>query len=184
MEWKELQGHIYTVIEGAVVVFVVWGGRVAGSKIKPTYKALKELMDLDEWKKGIETRVIKSENDYKRIDGFQKAFVNINKFPMFITNGKGELIFVNNEWMNQIGCRNMNEVLVKGYLQAIPPEDIEGMEEWTERLLDHPSESTSVSKVRFKHMQTGEIINMVCITYPILNNDGSLYATVGRLDEI
>ena len=169
MSWIQ-EGIKAGVIAGVTALVVLfWKNiRVLIKKAKKIIEAADKLEVLD-----TEVSILKSK---------QMADFHTGTNPVFIINTKGELIYANPSWADAFGWTNIKDAYGKGYLKCIPPEDVDDVEELSDRLQQHPS--SYEGKVRFKHIRTDEIIYAICRTELIHDRKGNLIETIGRLSII
>lgn len=107
------------------------------------------------------------------------AGLYVDPAPVFITNMKGEVIFVNPAWLEMTGLPSEKDAIGFGFMKVIPQEDREALEYQAELLMQHPG--TWVGTVRFKHWKSKQIINTTCVTEVVHDRDGRFIETVGKL---
>ena len=166
MAWLQegIKAGIISIVTAAVIYF--W------KNARQLYKKAQKIIDsadkLDLLE--MEVGVLKSK---------QMADFHTDVTPVFINNTKGELIYANRAWADLLGWKSVKDAYGKGYLKAVPPQDIEEMERQSQRLVDHPSSFDG--EVRLMHRITKEYIYAICRTELIHDNKGNLVETIGRL---
>ena len=181
MDWKAVQKEIASgVIPMLVGALIIWGARVFIKRLKPTISALRKIVNISDTAQKIDKELQQAISKGHENHNFIIGVMKISKTPMFLNDENGELIDVNNSWLKLVGCSDVSDVLDKGYLQVIHEDDLEDIEILAERLKSHPSPYSV--KVRFRNMQTGNIINTECRSEPIFKDNGELAYTIGRLD--
>ena len=165
MEWKE-KG--LEAIFAAAIAFV---GAIFVKKAKPAWNELRRL-----------TRLTDNVDELNRNVGINDALVrsilHTASDAIFISNTKGEVIFVNMAYLQLTGMRTQKDAYGFGFLQVIPEDDREDILEQGERLAKHPSSFEDI--VRFEHFITKEIITTLCRSEPLFYK-GELVETLGRL---
>jgi PAS domain-containing protein len=142
-------------------------------KFKPTFKHIKRITEVSD-------RVDKIEKDLDLVKKRQTALIEVDNRPIFILNGKGEVIKVNSAWLDMTEMKSEKEALGFGYLQAIPEDDREMMVERNELFVEHPSVFSG--EIRFLKVKSKQIITAYCRSEPIKNGE-ILIETIGILDE-
>ncbi len=142
------------------------------TKIKPGYIAIKKWLKVAE-------KVDELHKEAATLKSAQLAMHHINKDPIFLTNPKGEVTFVNAAWLNMTGIGDSRDAIGFGYLRAIPHEDLEYIKRQSDTLQEHPSPFSG--KIRFKHIHTGDIYVTDCRSELIFNHEQKHVETIGRL---
>lgn len=148
-----------------------WVGNYIRKNAVPFYKQVIILAKLAARVEIMERRIYIAESK-------QMVILYTSTDPSFITNTKGEVVFVNPAWLDMTGISTANDAYGFGYMQAIPIEDREALREQSEILVDHPGPFSGA--VRFKNVRSGDIIDTLCRS-EIVRFEGIPVETVGRL---
>lgn len=167
MAWDWAIDTFKTLIGAAIIYVANW----LREKFKPTLKHLKRINEVSD-------RVDVMESDLLVMKSRQMALIDVDHRPIFIMNSKNEVVKVNSAWLEMTGMKTEKEALGFGYLQAIPEEDREMIQERSDFFLEHPSPYSG--EVRFKNVHTKEIIIAYCRS-EFFNKDQKLYETIGML---
>lgn len=158
--------------KAGILVLLTWGTNYLRKKALPFLKEFRRFLKLTE----IVDRI---DNEVGVLKSKQMASLHTDVHPIFIMNNEGEMIYANPAWCDMTGFTNVKDAYGKGYLKAIPPEDIEMIEKQNERLVEHPS--SYEGEIRFRHIKTKEIINTICRSELVHGRNEVLVETVGRL---
>lgn len=101
---------------------------------------------------------------------------------IFITNEKGEVIFVNPAWLLMTGIPTTKDAYGLGYLRVIHKENIDFVKESTISLIEHPGSFDNY--IIFQHYHTKAKITTLCRSEPIFDDKGVLRKTIGRVSVI
>lgn len=165
-EWKE------DTFKGLIAIILGWGGAYLGKKTKLIYSHFRDLMQVN-------SKVTELETEFSILQDRQRGLMRTDPIPIYITNEKGEVTFVNAAWMEMTGFRDSEDVKGYGFMRCIPDEDVAKTKERGEMLRDHPS--TFFGEVRFKNVQTGNLIITNCMRELVFNDKGCLVETIGRI---
>lgn len=152
---------------GALALFGAW----LVKKSRPAWKWGVKMSSID-------SRVDKIELELSIERSSRIAALKAATDPVYIMNAEGDMIFANPAFMDMIGYNNAEDIYGKGYLMAIPAEDLERVEAISERLIDHPS--SFEGKVRFQH-KDGSIVNTIVRSELIKDKNGVLIERLGRI---
>lgn len=144
-------------------------------QIAPGYKSWKKFLkklhrveDLDL----METRLEILENTFV-------AWYDILEDPIYKTSPSGEVTYVNAAWLEMTGITDSKNAFGFGYMAAIPDEDFAKIERLHDLHQAHPSSFRG--NVRFKNVQTGEIITTRCKAALVYDFKDNLIETIGRI---
>lgn len=168
MDWTKID--IADIAKVAIIGVGGWAANIVRKKAWPFIKSLVKFGNVVERQDNLEKQ-------FKIKQSRNRAILHIDKHPIFITDNKGEVTYVNPAWVEMTGM-DERDALGKGYLQAIPDEDIDSMEAKSERMIKHPS--SLYDEVVFIHVRTKQIIKTMCRSEPVYQ-DESHKETIGRL---
>lgn len=156
--------------KGLIATVVGFVGSRSVKKMKPSYRQFIKFLAVAKKTDEIHvtTTVLKAS---------LLALYNVDKDPIFILNPKGELTYCNPAWVELTGME-ANEAKGFGYSRAIHPDDKERMAKERDDIINHPA--PFFGRVKFKHMETGETIVVICRT-ELIYNGTELIETLGRL---
>ena len=109
----------------------------------------------------------------------REAALYIDPQPMFKTDNKGGVTFVNAAWLEMIGCDDENEVMGYSYLIAVPEESRDLVEKTSERFVRSPAPFHG--DFTYKHLKTGELIKTNVRTQLIRDGKGTFVGTLGNV---
>ena len=155
-----------------IAAAALWLASYIRKKIVPVFKALLRIAQVVE-------RVDEIENDVWIVKSKQRAIMATDPNPTYITDCNSDLIYANPAWAEMAGFNSVEDAYGKGYLRAIPNEDVEPLEQMAERQVKHPF--SFEGHIRFKNIRTGEIVNTICRSELVFNKDGKWIRTIGRL---
>ena len=110
----------------------------------------------------------------------QKSLINIQKDPMFITDCKGMLVYVNPAWLNFFGVDNEETVYQMGWVQLIPPENRKDVIDAHWLMIKNPSPVSM--EITILHAKTKKPLTVFCRTDVYLNEKKELIEIIGYLD--
>ncbi len=156
----------------AIIAALGWVGQRTVKKLKPAWVLLKKFINLAQTTDQISYTVSLLKNQ-------QLALFHIDKDPIFITNLKGEVTYVNPAFLDLTGFENAEESYGFGYTSAIHPDSRAEHEKLRAELVLHPSPYHGYIKLRNK--KTGKVILTVCRTKLVYNLKNELVETIGRI---
>lgn len=154
--------------KGTISTVLLTGGGIAKGLMvvyKKLYKPVKKLI----------SNIEKIDYLSGKVDGS----LYINPHPIFISNEKNEVTFVNAAWLEMTEMTDAKQALGMGWMSAIPDEDKERMEEIVDRYTKYPSEFKGI--VTFKGLVTGKIVKANCRTNLIRDEENNIIMTFGLL---
>lgn len=155
-------------ISGGVIWIVIY----LRKKTIPFYKGAKKFIQLIDLT-GKHHEYISLNNSYR------KAMWDVLRDPIFTTNNKGEVTYVNPAYAKVMGLNDPRDVFGFNYMALIPKEDKPTIVEESKRLVEHPGTFEGV--IKFIHQQSGALITTECRTAPIYNDKGEWQGNLGRL---
>ena len=158
--------------KGLIVAGSTWTVIYLRKQAKPLLKTLKKFSKLVETTDELKAKLAV-------IDSKQVGMWDIIKDPLYTINEKGEVDYANTAWAKMGGLSDVRDGFGFGYMQMIPDEDKDRVEEIAERIIAHPSPFEGI--IRFQNKQTGDIITTECRTALIYNIDKKVIGTIGRL---
>jgi len=166
MAWDIAVDGFKAAIAGVLTAVGIW----LRKNFIPTVKALKKFSALLD-------RVQLMENRLRKLELLHDALNDIDKHPIFKTNSKGEVIYVNAAWCDMTGLQ-ARDALNLGYMAVIAEENIGLVERENERLVKHPGSFSG--KIIFRHATKGYLINTWCRS-EVLRMEENGIETIGRL---
>jgi len=152
----------------------------ARKKAIPFFKFVKKCIGIIEKLEKLENKNAISESNFR-------AFMNILKTPIFITNLKGEVTYVNRAWLRFTGLQ-FSDSMGFSYLSVIPlavstdDKYQEKIEKLINRLILHPS--SWEGEIIFQPKGTAELIKTICRTELIYDENKEQVETIWSLDII
>lgn len=156
--------------KGLIATALGWVGARSVKKAKPLYNDFLKFIK-------VSRKLQELEGTLSLVQSRQMAIFHIDKTPIFITNEKAELTYVNPAWEELTGMQH-EEAEGYGYVKVIHPEHRDEMEKQRKDMIQHPV--TFFGEVAFKNLKTGKKINTICRT-KLVSQNGKVIETIGRL---
>lgn len=109
-----------------------------------------------------------------------KALLDLDDMATFILDNKGDLIYVNEAWLEITGLPNAEAAYGFGYMSVIPDEDKANVILDHENQLKHPS-TRYRDTIRFQKYKTKIITEYFCKSIPIFDYKNVLHNIIGRV---
>lgn len=147
-----------------------WGGKEVAKRFLPVVNVVKRVYKIEELEQ--ESAITKSK---------LMAILHISTDPMFISNPKGELIYVNPSWSEMTGI-DSNDAHGLWFSVAVHPDSEIEMKKRGDMSVLHTSPYFGL--ISYKHADTGKIIKTYCRSELVHDKEDKHIETVARLSII
>ncbi len=166
MEWKE-KG-----LEAIYLGAIAFVGSIFLKKSKPVWKELKRMSTITE-RMDLLTRKVAI------LESAKLAEYDTSPIPTFIVNTDGELTYANPALGDLLGFSTLDDVHSKGWMRAVPDDNIETVEKITKRLVEHPS--SYECNLKLWHIKTKEFIYTKLRIELVTDDKNEIVETIGKL---